>query len=263
MPVVSSLLHLFAKPLLYTTLGMVSFWHWHTHGLSATTPGITSLLYRRAQMLGGTTLPGASIRLLYECATDCLHRQPGPFSSHWDSRPLHARLLRHGPAQHAGERQALLPPGVLAHQTLPATIGECWLLCTGVGTRSLTHRQLGTLATALALPYRTLKRSLLASCPSRCFGTGMAQQPGLLSPFLPPERDTPLLAFVLLPWPPLWEAQEREVALPLSLWEMLLPVRCLRPLLRRYARRAYPQGRLIELDNTGPIDYFTEVYDGC
>src|SRR5581483_4311778 len=74
------------------------FFHWHTYGLTATTPGISSLLYRREQMLGAATLPGASIRLLYECATDCLHRLPGPFSSRWDRRPLHARLLRHGPA---------------------------------------------------------------------------------------------------------------------------------------------------------------------
>jgi len=45
------------------------FLHWHTHGVTATTPGITSLLSRREQMLGVATLSEASIRLLYECAT--------------------------------------------------------------------------------------------------------------------------------------------------------------------------------------------------
>src|ERR1700686_1957386 len=70
------------------------FLHWHTHGVTATTSGITSLLYRREQMLGSATLSGASIKLLYECAADCLHRLPMPVDSPWDSRPLHARLLR-------------------------------------------------------------------------------------------------------------------------------------------------------------------------
>ena len=239
------------------------FLHWHTCGLNATTPGISSLLYRREQMLGAATLPGASIRLLYECATDCLHRLPGPFSSHWDSRPLHARLLRHSPALRATERQALLPPGALAHQTLSVPIGEQVLLCTGAGSRSLTHRQVGVMATALALPYQTVKRSLLTSSPSRLSEAGTIPQPMLLSPFLHPERVPPLLALVLLPWQSRWEAQEREAALSLSLWEsLLLPIRCLRPLLRRYACRAYPQVRLIELDNSDAIDYFAEVYDG-
>ena len=88
-------------------------------------------------------------------------------------------------------------------------------------------------------------------------------QPGMVSPFLHPERETELAALVLLPWPQWWEAQEREVAISLSLWESLaLPVRCLHPLIRRYAKRAYPQVRLIELGNAGTIDYFEEAHDG-
>src|SRR5260370_40924348 len=79
------------------------FLHWHLHGVTATTPGITSLLSRREQMLGTATLSGASIRLLYECAIDCLRRLPTPVSSPCDSRPLHARLLRHGRALHTAE----------------------------------------------------------------------------------------------------------------------------------------------------------------
>ena len=50
------------------------FLHWHTHGVTATTAGMHSLLARRKQLLGPTTLSGASIQLLYECATDSLRR---------------------------------------------------------------------------------------------------------------------------------------------------------------------------------------------
>src|SRR5438270_6911722 len=98
------------------------FLHWHTHGVTATSPGITSLLSRREQMLGVATLSEASIRLLYECATDCLRRLPVSVYSPWDSRPLHARLLRHGPSQRATETQALLPPGVLVQKTISVTL---------------------------------------------------------------------------------------------------------------------------------------------
>src|SRR5258707_1409422 len=122
------------------------FLHWHTHGMSATTPGITSLLYRREQMLGAATLSGASIRLLYECAMDCLRRLPTPVYSPWDSRPLHARLLRHGPSQHAAETQALLPPGWLIQKTASVSLGERLLLFTCVGTVSLTPWQLRDIA---------------------------------------------------------------------------------------------------------------------
>src|SRR5260370_16842512 len=132
------------------------FLHWHTHGVTATTPGITSLLHRREQLLGAAPLPGASIKLLYECATACLHRLPVPVYSPWESRPLHARLLRHGPSQRAAETQALLPPGVLVQKTISVTLGERLLLCTGVGIQSLTRWHLRDIPAALALPYLTL-----------------------------------------------------------------------------------------------------------
>jgi hypothetical protein len=238
------------------------FLHWHSHGVTATTPGITSLLSRREQMLGAATLPGASIRLLYECAADCLRGLMMPVYSPWDSRPLHARLLRHGPSQRAVQTQALLPPGVLVQKTVSVTIGERLLLCSGVGTGSLTRWHLRDIAAALALPYRTLKRCTI-NPSTHTSAEAFAMQPGMVSPFLHPERATHLSALVLLPWRELWEAQEREVAVSLSLWESLaLPVRCLRPLLRRYARRAYPQVRLIELGNAGAIDCFAEADHG-
>jgi hypothetical protein len=238
------------------------FLHWHTHGLTATTPGITSLLHQREQLLGGATLSGASITLLYECATDCLRRLPMPVYSPWDSRPLHARLLRHGPSLRAAETQVLLPPGVLVQKTVSVSLGECLLLCTGVGTRSLTRWQLRDMAAALALPHRTLKRCMI-NASTHTSVEAFAMLPGMVSPFLHPERAAHLSALVLLPWRELWEAQEQEVAIALSLWESLaLPIRCLRPLVRRYARRAYPQVRLIELGNESAIDCFEEARDG-
>src|SRR5258708_11434185 len=238
------------------------FLHWHTHGLTATTPGITSLLHRREQLLGAATLPGASIKLLYECATACLHRLPVPVYSPWESRPLHARLLRHGPSQRAAETQALLPPGVLVQKTVTVALRERLLLCTGVGTQSLTRRQLQDIAIALALPYRTMKRCTINSSAHHSV-EAFAMQPGMVSPFLHSERETELAALVLLPWPEQWEAQQREVAISLSLWEsLLLPLRCLYPLVRRHAKRAYPQIRLIELGNAGAIDFFVEAYNG-
>lgn len=239
-----------------------AFLHWHTHGMTAITPGITSLLYRREQLLGAATLPGASIKLLYECATDCLLRLPMHVYSPWDSRPLHARLLRHEPSRRAAETQALLPPGVLVQKTVSVNLGESLLLCTGAGTQSLRRRQLRDIATALALPYRTIKQCTINSSACRPVEV-FAMQPGMVSPFLHPERAARLAALTLLPWPERWEAQEREVAVSVSLWEsLLLPLRCLRPLVHRYAKRAYPELRLIELSNEGAIDYFEEASDG-
>src|SRR5438132_4468799 len=157
------------------------FLHWHIHGVTATTPGITSLLARREQMLGVATLSGTSIRLLYECATDCLRRLPVPVYSPWDSRPLHARLLRHSPSKIAAETQALLPPGVLVQKTISVTLGERLLLCTGVGTGSLTRLHLRDMAAALALPFRTLKRCTINA--STCTSVeAFAMQPGMVAP---------------------------------------------------------------------------------
>jgi hypothetical protein len=44
------------------------------------------------------------------------------------------------------------------------------------------------------------------------------------------------------------------VAISLSLWESLvLPLCCLRPLVRSYARRAYPEVRIVELESEGTL----------
>jgi len=226
------------------------FLHWHTHGVTATTSGMISLLARRKQLLGPTTLSGASIQLLYECATDILHRQvvQEPHSL-WDSRPLHARLLRHGPSLSAAERQALLPPGVLVHKIVSMTLAETLLLCTGVGPQRLTRQHLRAIAAALALPRWTVKQCSINPVTYHSVET-FAMQPGMVSPFLHPSYHTGLGALVLLSWPEPREAQEQEVAISLSLWESLvLPLRCLRQLIRSYARQAYPGVRVIELES--------------
>ncbi len=232
------------------------FLHWHTHGVTATTTGISSLLARRKQFLGPTTLSGASIQLLYACVTDSLRRLSLPgqeLLSPWDSRPLHARLLRHGPSLSAAETQNLLPPGVLVQKTVSMTLAETLLLCTGVGPQRVTRQQLRALSAALALPRRTIKQCSINALTSNPVET-FAMQPGMVSPFLHPSHHTALGALVLLPWPERWEAQEREVAISLSLWESLaLPLRCLRQLIRSYARRAYPGVRIIELESEGSV----------
>lgn len=226
------------------------FLHWHTHGVTATTAGMHSLLARRKQLLGPTTLSGASIQLLYACATDSLRRLSLPGQeehSPWAVRPLYDRLLRHGPMLSAAGKQALLPPEVLVHKTVSMTLAETLLLCTSVGPQRLTRQQLHAIAAALEMPRRAIKQCTVnpvSSNPVEMFN----MQPGMVSPFLHPSRHTGLGALVLLPWPEQSEAQ--EVAISLSLWESLvLPLRCLRQLIRSYAKRAYPGVRVIELES--------------
>jgi hypothetical protein len=228
------------------------FLHWHTYGVTGTTAGMYSLLARRKQLLGSTTLSGASIQLLYECATDSLRRLSLPGQdppSPWDSRPLHARLHRHGSTLSATETQALLAPGVLVQKTVSMTLGETSLLCTGVGPQRVTRQHLRAIAAALALPRRAVKQCTVNPVtfdPVELF----TMQPGMVSPFLHPTHHTGLGALVLMPWPEWSEAQAREVAISLSLWESLvLPLRCLRQLIRSYAKRAYPGVRIIELES--------------
>ena len=97
-------------------------------------------------------------------------------------------------------------------------------------------------AGTMALPFRALKRCTINSSTHTPVET-FAMQPGMVSPFLHPERAAHLSALVLLPWRERRDAKAREVAISLSLWESLaLPVRCMRPLVRQCARRAYPQG---------------------
>jgi len=225
------------------------FLHWHTHGVTATTAGMSSLLARRKQMLGPTTLSGASIQLLYECATHSLRRLSLPGQDPHSRRPLHARLLRHGPTLSAAKTQTLLPPGMLVHKTVSMTLAEISLFCTGVGPQRLTRQQLHTIAAALEMPRRAAKQCTINPVTSDPVET-FSMQPGMVSPFLHPSHHTDLGVLVLLPLPEQSEAQEQEVAISLSLWESLvLPLRCLRRLIRNYAKRAHPGVRVIELES--------------
>ena len=195
------------------------FLHWHMYGVTATTAAMSSLLARRKQLLGSTTLSGASIQLLYAWATDSLRRLSLPgqeLHCPCESRPLHARLLRHGPTLSAAETQALLPPGVLVHKTVSMTLAETLLLCTSVGPQRLTRQQLHTIAAALEMPRRPAKQCTInpvTSNPIEMFN----MQPGMVSPFLHPSHHTGLGALVLLPLPEQSEAQAQEVAISLSL----------------------------------------------
>lgn len=225
--------------------------HWHTYAAEALTPGIVSLFSRRKQLLGPASLPGASIQLLATCAEKYLPR--GVEKSEiipWEVRPLHMRLVRHRHSQSALETQILLPPGVLVQKTVTLALGELLMLCTGVGTWQISRQDLHAITEALGLSNRKSKHATInpVSCESvEEFG----MLPGMVSPFLRPAHTTRLSALVVLPWPRRWEAQMREVALSLSLWESLvLPLGCLRQLLRSYASRAYPAVRFIDLHGT-------------
>ena len=241
------------------------FLHWHTHGVTSTTSGISSLFARRKQLLGPTTLSGASIQLLYECATDSLRRLHQPVRNQhcqWESRPLHARLLRHGSSLTAAQTQGVLPPGVLVQKTVSITLADTLLLCTGAGPQRVNRQHLRAVSADLELPSRALKRCTVNPESYNPIET-FAMQPGMVSPFLHPTHQTALDVLVLLPWPKRWEAQEREVAISLSLWESLvLPLRCLHPLIRSYARKAYPDVRIVELESEGTLYAHTKQHIG-
>jgi hypothetical protein len=225
--------------------------HWHTHGAAALTPGIVSLFSRRKHLLGPATLPGTSIQLLATCVEECL--PPGAQEAEvipWEARPLHSRLIRHRHSHSAVETQARLSPGVLVQKTVTLALGELLVLCTGVGTWRLSRQDLHEIAKALGLPNRRSRHATInpESCQTvEAFG----MLPGMVSPFLRPAHTTRLAALVVLPWPRCWEAQRLEVAISLSLWESLvIPLACLRPLLRSYACHAYPAMRLVDLSGT-------------
>jgi hypothetical protein len=230
------------------------FLHWHTHGVTATTASMRSFFARREQLLGPTTLSGASVQLLYECATNSLHRFPEqdlPLS--WHHRPLHVRLLRHEPAFSAAVTQIPLPPGVLAQKTVLMTVGGISFVYTGVGPQRLTRQHLHSLAVALDLPCQVIKQCSINSLTFNSVET-LGMHPGIISSFWHPLRPTGLTALILVLWPKQWEEQALAVAIALSLWESLvLPLHCLHQLIRSYAKQAYPEVRIIELESEGTL----------
>jgi len=226
--------------------------HWHMHGAAALTPGIVSLFSRRRYLLGPTTLPGTSIQLLATCVEEYLtNRTEEAEISPWEARPLHTRLVRHSPSYSAMETQALLPPGVLVQKTVTLAVDELLVLCTGVGTWQLSRQDLHAITRALGLSSRRSRHTTINPASFQTVEE-FGMLPGMVSPFLRPMRATRLAALVVLPWPRCWETQRREVAISLSLWEsLILPLSCLRSLLRSYSARTYPEVRLIDLQETG------------
>ncbi len=205
-------------------------------------------LEQREALLGAATLSPLGLRFLYDIASKHIEAlRMGEDVSEWYSRPLHQRIVSHAATQSAAQTQDVLPSGVLVQKTVTITMGGQWLLCSRIGDRAFSRTQLWAVGGALALPPRVARRCTInpASCdPVREYG----MQLGMVSPFLPPRRRTRLAAVALIPWPREWEEQEREVAVSLSLWEsLLLPLRCLRETVCGYARQAYPQIRVIEI----------------
>ncbi len=236
--------------------------HWHSHGAAALTPGIVSLFSRRKYLLGPATLPGSSIQLLARCVEERLPRGAEKAGiSTWEARPLHTRLVRHRHSHSAMETQALLPPAVLVQKTVTLALDELLVLCTGVGTWRLSRKTLHAIAMALGLPNCRSRHATMNPASFQAV-EAFGMLPGMVSPFLRPSRACRLAALVVLPWPERWEAQGCEVAISLSLWEnLVLPLGCLRSLLRGYAEHAYPAVRLIDLQGTEEDDESTSGLD--
>jgi hypothetical protein len=120
--------------------------------------------------------------------------------------------------------------------------------------RNIKVTELRAITQALGLPSRGIRQGTITPANGEVMAEcGLLQ--GMISPFLRPQRPTGLTTLVLLPWPKRWDAQAREVAIALSLWESLvLPLECLRPLMRLYATRAYPGVRLLDLHGAEETD---------
>lgn len=220
------------------------FAHWDALGASSR----ATALHQREQVLGRASLSSASLQLLYEIATQHIHAlRTVPSLSARSLRPLHERLVRHAASRTAVETQALLPPPAIVQKTVSLDMAGRLMLCTTVSTQLLARWHLRSIAATSGLPRRSLKHTTLnpATCdPLETF----EMEPGMVSPFLRPHRATKLTALALLPWPDVWDEPEQEVGVSLSLWEsVLLPLRCLRAIIRGYASVAYPSVRLIEI----------------
>jgi hypothetical protein len=207
-----------------------------------------ALLHLRERLLGAATLPGASLRLIYEIMARQLEAlQAFEQLSTAFRRPLHQRIVRHVATQSATQTQAVLPQGVLVQKTVSLEIAGKLIVCSSLGDLKLERQKVRDIGRVFALPRKALKHVTInprTVDPVAAFG--MAD--GMVSPFFHPQRPSRVDALVLIPWPRLWEDQEKEVAISLSLWEsLLLPVRCLRPLVRAYAAIAYPHIPVLEV----------------
>jgi len=152
---------------------------WHTSGATEGAP----ILELREALLGAATLSCASLRLLYEIASQhiqALH----PFEpvSAWHTRPLHEHIVSHAASHSAAQTQAVLPRGALVQKTVTVAMAGRLLLCTCVGDQELERKHLRAVADALALPRRAGKHCTIN--PSTCdLVEEFGMLPGMVSPF--------------------------------------------------------------------------------
>jgi hypothetical protein len=193
-------------------------------------------LSERASLLGVATLGPDSLLLLAQ-----LFREEGLEMPDHLFGP-HPATLR------AREKQALLPEGVHVQKTVSLLLGGRLILVTMIGDRLLERAEQFAIARNLGLSCRAAHQATLN--PPGCITEQMfGLLRGMVSPFLPAGFGTGLHAVVQLAWPAVWEDGGQSVAISLSPCEsLLIPLRCYRPILRRYVRRSIPDVPLVELD---------------
>lgn len=169
---------------------------------------------------------------------------------------LPTESVRHAATRSAAETQAVLPPGVLVQKTVTVVFGNASrtrVLWTGVGDFSIERDALRQVADRLHLARRAAKHATINPAwidPVAAYD----MEPGMVSPFVAPDRTPGLCALVAQTLLPVWDASLR-VAISLSLHESLLvPLPALPVLLRGYHARAYPpHAPLIEIAGAAPF----------
>jgi hypothetical protein len=187
-------------------------------------------------------LPNDTLHLLYEVAAQ---HAVDPDTS----------LVWHTPSVSAREKEAILARekhtiGADAHVQKTITIrlpDRRLVLCTGVGDFSLSRPQLKAIVAALGLP-ASMAKSCTINPPDCRPEETFEMRLGMVSPFPRPRIAHPVAAVAVLPLPTEWSVAGQYGAISLSLHKsLLIPLLSLLSVLREYARRAYPQLRLLEL----------------
>lgn len=204
-----------------------------------------TLLQKREQLLGVATLSCRSLSLLHE-----LIGAMGVPNVIW----------RHTPSLRAAEKQAVLDARwghqrVLVNKTLTVRLGPMHLLCTGVGDFTLHRSLFSEIALALHLSKRSVKDCQINPAdyaPESALGL----LTGMVSPFVSPGVSAHRLQAVIVLEGTVVEYEPRAqmVAISLSPYESLLvPLTQFRALTQRYAQRAYPTLRCLEIGPAGVI----------
>lgn len=186
-------------------------------------------------------LPDATVSLFYQLARDM--------------QRSHLCIVSHAPTLSAMETQRVLPDGVVVQKTVTVEISNTLLLWTGIGSSLRVERKdIRAIAQRLALSSREAKQHSINPKhidPMQEFG----MFPGMVSPFLEPQRSTKVAAVVLQRWPEAWGKSAIHIAISLSLYEsLLIPFASFRTFLHRYACEAYPTIPLFEIAQKDDID---------